>query len=117
TGCAPIDFFIRLRMQHACKLLDGTALSVKEIAAELGYEDPFYFSRTFKSVNHVAPSEYRTMPKELKDKLKPARLPGNISGPLNHQSVTRQSNHCELMAGGTRLNAQILADDFTETEP
>jgi AraC-like DNA-binding protein len=61
TGCAPIDCFIRLRMQHACRLLDETGLSVKEVAATLGYDDPFYFSRIFKTVNHVAPSEYRLL--------------------------------------------------------
>ena len=44
TGCAPIDCFIRLRMQHACRLLEETVLSVKEVAATLGYDDPFYFS-------------------------------------------------------------------------
>jgi AraC-like DNA-binding protein len=60
-GCAPIDYFIRLRMQHACRLLDETMLSVKEVAATLGYDDPFYFSRVFKSVNRVAPSEYRLL--------------------------------------------------------
>jgi AraC-like DNA-binding protein len=60
-GCAPIDYFIRLRMQHACRLLDETMLSVKEVAATLGYDDPFYFSRIFKSVNHVAPTEYRLL--------------------------------------------------------
>lgn len=61
TGCAPIDYFIRLRMRQACRLLDTTAMSVKEIAAALGYDDPFYFSRIFKSVNDVPPSDYRAM--------------------------------------------------------
>jgi transcriptional regulator GlxA family with amidase domain len=59
TGTAPIDFFIRLRMNHARELLDSTASSVKEIAAAMGYDDPFYFSRVFKSVHQVAPAEYR----------------------------------------------------------
>jgi AraC-like DNA-binding protein len=66
TGCTPIGFFIHLRMHQACRLLDATSLSVKEIAAALGYDDPFYFSRIFKSVNHVAPSEYRLIPREMK---------------------------------------------------
>jgi AraC-like DNA-binding protein len=61
TRCAPIDYFIRLRMRRACDLLGTTSLSVKEVAAVLGYNDQFYFSRVFKSVNHVAPSEYRAM--------------------------------------------------------
>jgi transcriptional regulator GlxA family with amidase domain len=64
TGCAPIDYFIQLRMRHARDLLMTTALNVKEVAAALGYEDPFYFSRVFKSVNRVAPSDYRVMHKE-----------------------------------------------------
>jgi AraC-like DNA-binding protein len=69
-GCAPIDCFIRLRMQHACHLLDETMLSVKEVAATLGYDDPFYFSRIFKSVNHVAPSEYRLLKNGAKETVK-----------------------------------------------
>lgn len=63
TGCAPIDYFTRLRMQHACHLLSATSMCVKEVAASLGYDDPFYFSRVFKAVNQVAPSDYRTQRK------------------------------------------------------
>jgi AraC-like DNA-binding protein len=59
TGLPPICYFIRLRMQRACELLQDESLHVKEIAACLGYDDPFYFSRVFKSVNRVAPTEYR----------------------------------------------------------
>jgi transcriptional regulator GlxA family with amidase domain len=58
-GCAPIDYFIRLRMQHARRLLDETSLSVKEVATILGYDDQFYFSRVFKAVNNVSPTHYR----------------------------------------------------------
>jgi transcriptional regulator GlxA family with amidase domain len=61
VGCTPIDFFIRLRMQHACRLLEGTEMSVKATAYTLGYNDPFYFSRVFKSFNRIAPSEYRML--------------------------------------------------------
>jgi transcriptional regulator GlxA family with amidase domain len=59
VGSAPIDYFIRMRMQRASRLLCDTNLSVKEVAARLGYDDPFYFSRIFKSVNGLAPSDYR----------------------------------------------------------
>jgi transcriptional regulator GlxA family with amidase domain len=67
TGCAPMGYFTRLRMQHACRLLDGTSASVKEVAAALGYEDPFYFSRVFKLINHVPPSRYRARQKPSPD--------------------------------------------------
>lgn len=59
TGCSPMDYFTRLRMQHARRLLGSGSTSVKEVAAALGYADPFYFSRVFKSVNNVAPSKFR----------------------------------------------------------
>lgn len=70
TGRAPMDYFTRLRMEKARCLLDTTVSSVKEVAAALGYDDPFYFSRVFKSVNQLAPSNYRLkkkMEKELEE--------------------------------------------------
>ena len=63
TGCAPMDYFTRLRMERARRLLDATTLSVKEVAAAMGYEDQFYFSRVFKSVTSLAPTEYRSLHK------------------------------------------------------
>jgi transcriptional regulator GlxA family with amidase domain len=59
TGCPPMDYFTRLRMRHAGELLGSTSASVKEVAAALGYDDPFYFSRVFKAFHHVPPSRYR----------------------------------------------------------
>jgi transcriptional regulator GlxA family with amidase domain len=66
TGRAPIDYFIRRRMQRARALLDSTTASVKEIAVALGYNDPLYFSRVFKSVNLAAPTRYRARQRESK---------------------------------------------------
>ena len=63
TGYAPIDYFIRLRMHRACQLLDTTDLSVKAIANTLGYLDPLYFSRLFRTVNEKSPVEYRKLRK------------------------------------------------------
>jgi AraC-like DNA-binding protein len=61
TGCTPIDFFIRLRMTRACELLQNQKMTIKEVADLIGYDDPFYFSRLFKSVIGVAPRDYRRM--------------------------------------------------------
>lgn len=70
-GTAPIDFFIRLRMNHARELLDSTRSSIKEIAATMGYDDPFYFSRVFKSVHRIAPAEYRRRNGPVKSAVQP----------------------------------------------
>ena len=58
-GSSPIDYLIKLRMEHARRLLAETSWSVKEVAVSLGYDDPLYFSRVFKSINQTAPSEFR----------------------------------------------------------
>jgi AraC family transcriptional regulator, arabinose operon regulatory protein len=63
TGFAPIDYLIRLRVQHACGLLDATTRSVNEIAAEVGYDDPYYFTRCFRRVMGRAPRDYRRVTK------------------------------------------------------
>jgi AraC-like DNA-binding protein len=65
-GCPPMDYFTRLRMRRACELFDSTSASVKEVAAMLGYDDPFYFSRVFKSVLAIAPVRYRNLQPELR---------------------------------------------------
>lgn len=76
AGFSPIDYFIHLRMRRASRLLANTSMSVKEIAAALGYDDPFYFSRLFKSVHGTAPSDYRLM-KGQRDE---ADAPGAMAG-------------------------------------
>jgi len=97
TGSPPIDYFIHLRMQHACQLFDSTSLNVKEVAAVLGYDDPFYFSRTFKAVNHVAPSEYRVMPEKVKNTIKSGALP-----PASHNNAERSRTIQEEVSRGAQ---------------
>jgi AraC family transcriptional regulator, arabinose operon regulatory protein len=63
TGYAPIDFLIRQRIQRACKLLDTTDESITAIAAEVGYEDAYYFTRCFRRIIGCPPRAYRRIPK------------------------------------------------------
>lgn len=58
TGHAPVDFFIRLKMQEACKLLKESTLYIYEVSIRVGYKDPYYFSRIFKKIVGVSPKEY-----------------------------------------------------------
>lgn len=61
TGHAPIQDFIQLKMAQACRLLDQGGLEVRQIAEQLGYDDPYYFSRLFRKVVGMAPSHYRAL--------------------------------------------------------
>jgi AraC-like DNA-binding protein len=94
VGCAPIDYFIRLRMRHACRLLDETGMSVKEIAAKLGYDDPFYFSRVFKSVNQVAPSEYRLLKNGAKEAVRSCGITQRFSSGWGIRAGLERNGSC-----------------------
>ena len=48
-----------MKIEYACQLLDSTELSVKAIAAELGYNDSLYFSRLFSNTLGLSPRAYR----------------------------------------------------------
>ena len=55
---SPYRFLVRLKMKHAASLLLSSSRLVKDIAFELGFENPFHFSRTFKSVYGVSPENF-----------------------------------------------------------
>jgi len=56
---APLAIIHDRIMVHAKRQLDYTALSVKEIAYQLGYEDIQTFSRFFKNKEGLSPAQYR----------------------------------------------------------
>jgi AraC family transcriptional regulator of arabinose operon len=59
TGFSVLDYVKRLRMARSRQLLITSEHSVAEIAAAVGYRDPFYFSRQFREVNGQSPREFR----------------------------------------------------------
>jgi len=59
TGGTPQQFLEQRRMQHACHLLRLTDLSVAEVAGEVGYDDPFYFSNRFRRNVGQSPLRFR----------------------------------------------------------
>jgi len=49
----------RVRLDRARRLLDSTALPVLRVAASVGFEDAFYFSRRFKRDTGSSPRAWR----------------------------------------------------------
>ena len=58
TGNTPLEFIRTLRMKRAARLLAESQLNVSEIAYQVGFNDPKYFSIQFKKEFHVPPSKY-----------------------------------------------------------
>lgn len=59
-GVPPLKYLTRIRMEHACFLLEiyKGSLSMAEVAEKCGYEDYIYFSKTFKAHKGMSPREY-----------------------------------------------------------
>lgn len=59
--CSPQEHLQRLRLRHARHLIHSTQWQQKRIAAEVGYDDPLYFSRLYTRFWKHSPSEERAM--------------------------------------------------------
>ncbi|HEV7300866.1 MAG TPA: AraC family transcriptional regulator [Tepidisphaeraceae bacterium] len=59
TGISPGEYRIRRRIDRARVLIAQDRLSNKEVAYQLGYADPFTFSKQFKQVVGVSPEMFR----------------------------------------------------------
>ena len=59
TGKTPWDFLTETRINNACSLIKSGSYRNYEIASMVGYENQGYFSRMFKKITGVSPSEYK----------------------------------------------------------
>lgn len=59
TGEAIMEMVLRLRLRQAARLLEFTTLPVGEVAHEVGFQSPFYFSRQFSAYFGRSPQAYR----------------------------------------------------------
>lgn len=59
TQKSPIDYFIEMKIDEACKYIALSDLKVGEVAESLGYQDQFYFSKLFKKKIGKSPQAFR----------------------------------------------------------
>jgi AraC-like DNA-binding protein/mannose-6-phosphate isomerase-like protein (cupin superfamily) len=65
TGCSPIAYLIRLRLNRAAALLRAGDDPVTDIAFRVGFNDSNYFARQFRQVLGLSPREYRRQQQKL----------------------------------------------------
>ena len=58
TGVGIIDYFSQLKIEAAKHLIRDGHLNYTEISQELGFSSIHYFSRRFKKITGMSPSEY-----------------------------------------------------------
>ncbi len=59
AGCSPVEYLIRLRLQHAAEKLLDTRLSIGEIAIGCGFYDGNFFCKKFREAFAMTPKDYR----------------------------------------------------------
>jgi AraC-like DNA-binding protein len=60
-GLSPIDYLIKARMRLAKRCLQNPALSITEICFKAGFNNLAYFTRMFRQLEHMTPTEYRAL--------------------------------------------------------
>jgi AraC-like DNA-binding protein len=58
-GTTPFQYMLDRRLNRARHLLASTTMRVKEVSAQVGYDNPLYFSRVFSGRLQVSPTAYR----------------------------------------------------------
>lgn len=59
TGQTPMQAFLHRKISEASYLLETTDLPIRAIGERVGVDDPYYFSRLFRRVTGVSPTQYR----------------------------------------------------------
>ena len=59
TDLSPAEYKNQLRIEHAKELLSDGNLTLSEVASAVGIDDQFYFSRLFKSIEGISPTQFK----------------------------------------------------------
>ena len=59
TGMTPTRYRNRIRINEAKSDMRNTNMTIRQIAEKTGFEDEFYFSRVFRKITGVSPSEFK----------------------------------------------------------
>jgi len=57
-GISPYQYILRQKMSAAAQELLHSGKLIKEVASNMGYSDPYHFSRLFKSIHGISPANF-----------------------------------------------------------
>lgn len=60
VGVTTQDYLISFRINKAKEMMKDRQLSIGDISRSVGYDNPLIFSKTFKKINGLPPSKYRS---------------------------------------------------------
>ena len=69
TGLVPVKFISSVKLEKAVQLMEKSDMKVAQIAYQVGFSTPNYFSKAFKEKYHMSPSEYIQCKREIKEKI------------------------------------------------
>jgi len=81
TRYRPMDYLNRYRIEHSKTLLQTTRDTIQEIARQVGFVNPKYFSRLFQRFERRSPADYRR------------KMVGDESQAIRNQMAASDSNH------------------------
>ncbi|MEI9425961.1 GlxA family transcriptional regulator [Mesorhizobium sp. Cs1299R1N1] len=59
VGHPPVRYYLRVRIDHAKRLIEGTRMPIIDIAMACGFISPSHFAKCFKSVHGITPQQCR----------------------------------------------------------
>ena len=59
TGQSTNEFLQNFRLKYAARLLTESDRPISDIAYDVGFSDPYYFSRAFKKLFEMSPKQWR----------------------------------------------------------
>ena len=58
AGTGPLNYFNILKIEESKKLIKETEYNITQVSNKLGFNSVHYFSRLFKKITGVSPTEY-----------------------------------------------------------
>jgi AraC family transcriptional regulator of arabinose operon len=110
TGQSPAHYLHDLRLDRALLLLKDTALSIKQVMAAVGINDPSHFARDFSERHGVSPTAFRALAQAFDDQ----SIVDTSSSSRNGQQTAGSANDAFRVRGSCLAHFEAWRDERAE---